>query len=364
MKVSALLAITNILSKISFSSSITSLFRSIEIDKEQIRCTSEFGTAAILCDDTGITKPTLLDTVAVLAVARSLPSDSEITFIEKENRINWQCGAATGRWNIVFSDHQIPALDHQSYPWIPSKSLSDALDLAASACQAHAVSVGLYGIAFKPVGDDLFLLSSNSISLACSKIPRGTFPILQDGTFLRNEVTVRPPVPGIISTFVSVCPNCAIDITKDGIFIQGDWLKAHLPISVPLEHDLKELIDGYKLQTQTTKINGDAVRKFITRARFLSDRNTSFTITVKVEDGKLILSHSGIASSTEEFFIAEGLPVDIKYEQVALSADLLLIALMHVKTIVFDYLNKDGKSTLVLRGDEPEFIYVVDGEAK
>ena len=350
MKVAELAAIVKILSKISNQSSLTALYRSIELDKDTIRCCSEFGNATIVCSDTGLTKPALLDTSSVLGIAQSLTPESEIIFTEGTNKLEWKSDQAKGHLNLVFSEHKIPDLDHAHHPWVPDKSFAVALDLAASACQAAAVSVGLYGIAMEPVNDELYFLSSNSISLACSHIPRGAYP--------SGKATMRPPVPGIVATLVSTCPNCSIDITDDGIFIQGDWLKAHLPLASALEHDLKDLVDRFQSKEQTAKINGEAVRRFITRARALSDRNAQFTITMRIEQGKLYLNHSGIASSTEEFFIAENLDPALSYASVPFSAEMLLVSLGHVDTACFDYLSTKN---LVFRGETPSFIYIVGG---
>lgn len=350
MKVSALSSVTKLLSRISNQSSLTALYRSIELDKAGAKCCSEFGNIAIDLEDTGLSKAVLLDTGSVQGVANSLPADSDITFTEKENKLDWKCGAAKGHWNLVMSDHKIPALNHAEYPWTPNEKLPEALVLASSACQAAAVAVGLYGITIEPNGDNLHFLSSNSISLASAVIEKGTFPT--------TRITLRPPVPGIIAALITACQNCTLDVTAKGIFIKGDWLKAHLPLGANLEHNLMETAEKYQTVNHTAKIDGNAVKRFITRARSLTDKHASFTVALRVEQGKLVLTHAGIASSTEEFFLAEGLPQDINYNSVALPADMLLISLAHIETVVFDYL-KD--STLVLRGTNPEFVYVIGG---
>ena len=315
-----------------------------------MRCCSEWGNLEIKTDPLGITGSCLLDTQAVVAAASTLPAESEIVFSESGNRLNWKCGEANGHWNRVQSDHSIPTINHTSFPWTPPATLASALRLAASACQAQAVSVGLYGIVLEPVGEALYLLSSNSIALAAVSIEKGTFP--------GGKITLRPPTPDVIATLIGACPNCVLDITNEGVFIKGAWLAAHLPLGIALQHDLKEVADQYPTATHTTKIDNAAVQKFIARARMLSDRHAAFTIGLRIEAGKLALTHAGISSSTEEFFMAEGLDPSISFESKPYPADMLLVALPHVETAVFDYLSAN---TLILKGSDPSFLYVVGG---
>lgn len=350
MKIEDLSAITKIASRISNPSSLTNLYRSIQLEPDGMKVCSEFGNLAIALDPTGLTKSALLDCSAVGTVASSLPSKADIVFTEDGNQLKWKCENAGGRWNIVVSDHTIPAISHDKFPWVPSPALGDALNLAGCACQAHAVSIGLYGIACIADGNKLRLISSNSVSLAESVVDKGSFPV--------SKVTLRPPVHSVIGALIQACPSAKLDITDKGIFIQGDWLQAHLPAATDLDHDVKKIADNHRASDQCAKINTQAVKRFITRARGLSDRHTSFTISMSVKEGNLALQHSGIASATEEFFAAEGLDPTISYESVPMPADLLLIALGFVDRVSLDYL-KDQK--LVMHGDNPEFHYVLGG---
>lgn len=351
MKAGVLHSLTKLATKISNQSTLTSLYRSIELDKLRVRCVSEFGNIELTTEDTGLTKPVLLDTQAVLTQVANLPQDADIVLTEEENKIKWVCGSAKGHWNEVHTDYPIPEITHTTYPWQPPKNLPEALLLASSACQAAAVSYGLYGITMEPDGDKLDFFSSNSIALAATKIDLGGYA--------GGKATFRPPVPGIIAILIRTCPNVMMDVTKEGIFLSGDWLKAHLPLGADLKHDLKAISGKYTKCEHTAKVDSVSVKKFINRARGLLDKNSSFTVKLIVSEGKLSLSHSGIASSTEEYFMADGLPTDISYEGIDLPADMLLMPLEFVSTVVFDYM-KDKQ--LVLKGENPEFTYILGGE--
>lgn len=350
MKAKALQTVAKIATKISNPSSLTSLFRSIQIGPELVQCCSEYGNIEIKMDPTGLQSDLLVDTNALLAIAQSVSGDSDIAIEEKDNRLSWSCNEVKGHLNQVVTDNKIPKIEHAQHPWEPPQDFGMALLLASSACQAAAVSFGLYGITMIEEGDRLEMMSSNTISLACSAIAKGDYSF--------GKVTVRPPVPAIIASLLSVCSGCKIDITPDGIFIQGDWLKARLPLGVNLDHDLKEIVKNYSSANTTALINSKAVKRFITRAKQLSDKNATFNVQLRTENGKLALIHNGITSSTEEFFLADGLDTALNFESVSIPAEMLLLPLESIETIVFDYLSEKN---LVLRGSKPDFVYVIGG---
>lgn len=350
MQTKDLLGVTRLAGKLSNPSSLTSLYKSIEIGPTSVRCCSEFGNIEITVDPTGLENPVLLSCGAVNGVALSLPPGSEIILTETENKVNWKCNNAKGTWNLVASDHKIPKIDHTDFPWIPPTTLGTALELASCACQFAAVSFGLYGITIEADGDKLHLLSSNTISLASATVDKGTFP--------SKKVTLRPPVPAIIAALIGNCPNCVLDVTDEGVFIKGDWLLAHLPLGSHLDHDLKDTVEKFSEVKHVAKIDSNAVKMFITRAKSLSEKSSSFKVTMKVEEGKLALEHAGISSSTEEWFLADGLDSSLNFNPLSLPADLLMLPLQYVQHAIFDYLPQNN---LVMRGTNPDFIYVLSG---
>lgn len=349
MKTKELNVILKLVSKISNPSSLVALYRSVELSDRSIRVCSEFGNIHILYE-TGVKNSILLDCQALLAITQSLPGDADIILQEETNRVKWTCGDARGHLNFIQTDDKIPQINHDNFPWTPPQDFSNAILLASSACQAAAVSIGLYGISVEPDGDKLRFLSSNSISLAATSIVKDGYP--------GSKVTIRPPVPVIISALLSACQDCTLDITDNGIFIIGSWLMAHLPLGTSLEHDLKSLADKYTKSDIKASVNVEAVKKFINRARNLTDSKSNFTVSLKVENGKLILTHEAIGSSTEEWFLAEGLPPTANYQSVVLPADLLLLPLGFIQHVVLDYISDQQ---LVLRGENPQFTYVISG---
>lgn len=351
MQVKTLQQVSKIIAKISNPSSLTPLYKSLEVGPDSIRCCSEFGNFEIWLDPTGLTQPQLLNVNALIAVASSLPETGEIKFAEKDNKVNWSCGSAKGHWNLVQTDHQIPTLEHTNFPWEPPKYFPEALLLASSACQAAAVSVGLYGILLDQIDGRLRLFSSNSIALASAAVDANGYT--------GGKVTLRPPVPAIMAAIIQACPGCKMDITQDGIYMLGDWMAAHLPLGAELEHDLAGYASAYQSSKHAANIDSPSIKKFITRARALADKHSSFNIKLQVANGRLSLEHSGLASSTEEVFLADGLPTDVNYSSVALPADMLLLPLESVTSVVLDYL---PDQRLVLKGTNPEFLYVVGGE--
>lgn len=352
MKVKSLAGALKLVSRISNPSSLNSIYKSVEIKESSIHAISEYGNIHIqLPEETGLTS-SLLDAQAVLTVFSSLPQDEDITLKEKGNHLSWECDniKVKGKLNYVVTPHSVPDILHDQFTWQPTADFANALYLASSACQAAAVSFGLYGVTMQPVDDKLHMMSSNTISLAATQVDKGTFP--------DRIVTLRPPVPGIIAVILGAYPTASIDVCDQGIFIQGDGIRVHLPLGVNLDHDLKKLVDKFQKQDKVLTIDTAAVKKFIMRARNMTEKQVSFTVSMKIEGGKLILEHKGIASSTEQYFLAEGIDPAVNYATVALSADLLIEPLGSVDRIICDYL---GEKHLVLRGSQPEFLYVVGG---
>lgn len=349
MLVKSLLPIMKLVSRCSNTASLTNLYHSVELGPDAIRAISEFANIEFWTAELGLKETVLLDTSSVLAVIQSLPASGDLILTKKDTKVEWSCGQAKGHWNLVATDNIIPKLTHDTFPWEPDETFPTALLLASSACQAAAVSVGLYGITIEPNGDKVYFRSSNSISLSSSSIPKGAFP--------SEAVTIRPPVPHIIASIMAT-GKCIFDINEDGIYVFGDKLTAHLPLGEKLEHDLKEIASRYENATQTTTVDTQAIRKFIARARALTDKNVNFEINLSVDKGRISLQHSGIASSTEEFFVATGLPEDLKYESIPLPADMLLLPLASVENFVLDYLDT---KCLVLKGTKPDFTYVLSG---
>lgn len=372
MRVGTLTQVVKLASKFSNSSSLTPLYRSVELRDVSIRCCSEFGNIEIF-EPTGLKDSCLLDCESLTSIVASLPQDSEFVMDQKSHRLEWACGDAKGHLNYVQTDATTTKINHPSFPWKPEFAFGDALLLAKSACQMAAVSIGLYGISIEPNGSKLHLLSSNSISLAMSTVDKGAFPA--------GKIVVRPPVPEIIAYLMRFfakdietvdtegkkkrerIQSLEFDIVadggkNDGIYILGDQLVAVLPLGRELDHDLKKMAEQFPLTKEVAKINTYEVRKFISRARNLAEKNSDFKIAVKIENGKLVLSHEAIASSTEQWMIAEGMDATQSYDLVSLDGDLLMLPLEFVTVADFGYL-KDKQ--IVLRGENPEFMYVVGG---
>lgn len=354
MKGKTLTSVCKIAGRISNPGSLTSLYRSIEIGPNTIRCCSEFGNLSLIVESTGLENPVLINTLELTAIAISIPPEAEVTLEEKDNRLHYftasPTGADQGTLSFVQTDYSVPVITHKNFPWTPPADFADALLLASSACQAAAVSLGLYGIVIEPVGDKLNFMSSNTISLALSTVEKGSYPA--------GKITLRPPVHGIIASLLTAYQGATMDVTDDGIFILGDGVMAQLPLGQNLDHDLKSYADKFTSSAEVAKISSSAVKKFITRARSLTDKKSTFNVSLKVESGKLVLMHEGISSTTEQWMLAEGLDQSINYESKSFPADLLITPLEYIQVLVLDYL-KDAQ--LVLKGESPHFTYVIGG---
>src|SRR5919109_939951 len=219
MKTKTLNGILKFVGKISNPSSVTSLYRAVQLGPTCLRSVSEFGNLYVqLPEDTGLKGDVLLDTSSLQAITQSLPQDGELVLEQDTNKINWSCGDAKGHLNFVVTDHKIPEIPQRNTCWSPPQNLGIALQLASCACQWAAVSVGLYGISIEPVDDKLYLMSSNTFSLAATTIEKGSFPT--------DKITVRPPVPSVVAALLQEYPEIELDVDENGIYLIGDCLVA------------------------------------------------------------------------------------------------------------------------------------------
>jgi hypothetical protein len=353
MKAGILTALNKIISKVVSPSAITPLYRCVELGVDNIRACSEFGNIEIMIEPTGLTAPCLVSASAVAAVAHSFSDDADIELKQKEDSLHWKQGKAKGHWALVSSNHTIPAITHKVFPWQPPAELADALVLGSSACQMAATSVGLFGMVIERNGDDISFTSSNSVSLASVSVANTGYPDIK-------KITLRPPVPAILSAILSSCPNCHLDVTADGIFVLGDWIAAHFPLAQSLELNLADILGKYTEGAIEAKIDSAALKTFLARAKLLTDRKSTSNVSLRVEGGQLVMEHSSLGASSEEYFLAEGLDPATNFSSVVLPLDLLITPLAYVEKAVLDYL---PGNTLVLKGDKLKFRYIIGGTA-
>lgn len=357
MKVGSLTSISKVISRISNPNALAALHRSVQIEDNIVRCCSDFGNVFIAIEPTGLKNPVLLNCESFLTIISSLPKEADIKFIEEAHRIKWECGVEKGHLNYVQTDDKIPDISHDSFPWNPPKEIGRAFALAGSACESAAVSIGLFGISVHPNGNKLQFISSNSTSLAATSIPLGDYP--------GKNITIRPPIQKVIETLIDYNQApCQFDVVSnggktDGIYVLGNNFAAELPLGQPLDHDLKEWVEKFPPTKEVSNINSDQIKRFVARARNLSEKNSDFKIVIKIDAGRLTLTHEAIASSTEQWTLVDGLDKSVKYDPVELQGTPMLDPLENAISADFGYL-KDKQ--LVLRGENPEFMYVVGGQ--
>lgn len=354
MKVSDIQQATKILNKISNQSSISELFRCVELTSNGFRTCSEYGNCEVWID-LPIQGPLLINTAAFTSVINSLPSSSDIEFRQTNEKLSWSSGSAKGHWALNSFTQSIPLIpSNKDFTWIPSSEFADALDLASSACQSMTVSIGLFGVIFEVVDNRLRLSSSNSISLATSSIPLDGYPI-------RETITIRPPIPSILSMLLKENKEMQVAIDKDGIYCLSKSGAVQLPLSPPLELSLGDVIAKYQNAEHIAKIEAKAISQFLNRAKALSDKNLPVEVSLQVSQGKLLLEQKSAASSSEEYFLCQGIDPSKTFDSVVLPLNLMQTSLGHATEAVLDHL---GGNVLVLRGEKPQFMHIVGGKSK
>ena len=351
MKVRQYQQIGKIVEKIANNSSITQLYRSVELNPEAIRVNSEFGNAECWHEPTSLETTSLVSASAFLGVVQSLPEESELTLTRTEQQVQWKCGDAKGHWSLQSTPNGIPTINHDKFDWVPPKELVKAIALGSAACQASTVSTGLYGMLIEVKGDTLRLMSSNNISFAMA--------VIDKTNYTGPNITLRPPVPGILSTLLTISAQALVDITSEGVFVVSPWFVAQLPLSPPLEMNIVKIVEGFSDNKFPAKVEANSIKAFLNRAGALADKGVATYITFKVENGRMLLQHESVASSAEEYFLAGGLDPTKDFQTVKLPLSLLKTSIEHVNSATMDYLEKN---VLILRGDNPEFIHIIGGQ--
>jgi len=333
--------------------SISDLFKCVELSSTSLRACSEFGNVKYAISMPEITAPKLVNTAAFFAVINNLATSGEIHFKLTETHLEWKAGSAKGKWAFAAVDGTIPEITHTEFPWVPSEFFADALILASGACQSATVSVGLYGMNIEPKDGKLRLVSSNMISLAIAYVGLDGYP-------KTDAITVRPPIPRILSTLIKTTTNGRLDVTDDGFYFTSDEVIAQLPRSVPLEHDLDGVLSKFSTAVDTIPISNAAIAQFLNRAKALADKGVAPEISFRITNGSIVLEQKGISNTSEEYFLAEGIDATKEFNSVVLPINLMVDALKNVDEAILDYL---PNNVLVLRGVAPEFMHIIGGKS-
>lgn len=352
MKVADLIRATKLAAKLSNSSSLVPLYRCIEIQVDRVRACSEHGIIEILIQ-TGLEETSLVDLSTVNAVLGSLPSQQDLLLTRQGNNVYWNCGdTADGYWPIVEQPHSIPNLTYRRYPWSPPDDFADALLLASSVNTAAAISFGMYGVEIERRPSGLQLVSCRADdSLACVTVDDDGYPATE-------KITIRPPVPSALAAILRAWPNSMMDVSRDGIFVQGDWLTAALPVSPHLSCDLFAIADRYSSQNCIAKIDTFAIKRFLSRTKLLADVPMRSAVDLVFAAGHLLIQHKALAQGCNEVFLAQ-LPNDApQFAPFTVAVEEFQLLLEHIDSVVLDHL---PNNVLVMRGKQPEFQYAIGG---
>ena len=352
MRVKEFSAAVKLASMVSNNYSMAPAFRGIQLFRDEVFCHSECGKIIVKIEDSNLSEKCLISSSALNAVLNSLPENGDIQF-ELKDSLLWKCGTSKGSLSKIFSETPILTIDrhHEAYPWLPNKTVAEALVLASAACQQASVSIGAYGVVLYNREGKLQIMSSNSASLAEATLPSKDYPPI-------DCITVRPPIPNTLAAIIKYCePEIAVDVTSDGIFVLGKDVMAELSLSLPLSVDLFAVSGKYTERKHVTKVKSEEIRKFLVRANALVDKHDA-TVMLGVEAGQIKLEHKGVAGSSEEYFLADGLDPSISFTGVQLPIYLVATALRGIDSVVLDYLTD---KVLVLTGSSPEFKYVISG---
>jgi hypothetical protein len=366
MHAAPLVQAVDLATRVSNQTSLTPLYRSIELSPDKVRACSEHGNLIVHLPQgiEGITAPILIDAVQLSAVVKSLGDKDEIVFKIEDTSLFWKSGASKGRFQSVQQTLPIPPIElSHKRSWVPPVEFSQAISLAESAALASAVSVGLYGVELSVREEELHMLSSNTIALAHTLVSGVGLP---EGF----KMTLRPPIPSLLGRYAAL-PGSNVIFGDSGVNViaknpleaakNDPWVEAWCPSGTALDPRIIDVVLSRMETKQVGEINASNIKKFLARARVLSDKRAAIKVGLKVVEGQLALEQRGLSSQSEETFITGnvlGVDASVNYESISLPLDMLLLPLEHVDVAVFDYLKEN---ILILQGMDCNFTFMLSG---
>jgi len=340
-------------------------YRSILLAPGLVRGASAFGVLeanipiAITNGEGGaINEPVVVDATAFAALAQSLPPKEEVNLEFKNGGLLWSCGLATGKLAVSAKEIVVPSVEADlAGTWVPQTirdrvALAEAVELGGLSCgPSSTASAGIYGIVFDNRGD-LSILSSDSVTLSRCLLS-GSVPAFPEAT------TFSPDAMAILRAALAGTGDgdSKISISDKALFYQGGPFVLMLRPIPPMKQDLRSFASNFHDCEISAEIPKAKIAAFVKRVGALAEVKQHAHVDLLVSEGAIALAFEEGSSSSEEYFLIEGLQVpDIG--PVSIEAARFARALSHSQSLGLDHLER---GVLVLSTNAPPFRYFVSG---
>lgn len=323
-------------------------YRAIQLQPNKVVAASSFAELEITTN-IGIEKTCCVSSEAFLAVVDSLP-DGEVELTRDGSALAWRCQNAKGRLATMTVD-DMPSITRRTAidGYKPSKQFIAALKRGSvSGVDNALISMDLYGVMIDNSADGLTICSTDSATISAARV---------DEHINGAESATLPP-QGIKLLNAIIDTSGTLQLVNNGVFYSSAVCRCQINGVKPLKVDIKEMVATFSGAETVAPIPRDRIEAFVKRAAALADNRRNATIRLGVADGRIILEFDEGSSSTDEYFLVddlEGLP---EMTAVVLPAIKVASALGYVDRIVLDHIHR---GVVVMRGDAPEFVYLVCG---
>lgn len=324
-------------------------YRALRLAPTYIRGCAAYGTMELEMA-TGLDSETHVDGDAFLQVLRSLPS-ADLEMRASEGSLHWKCGAARGQLALLGDKIEIPApawpegIEAQKVP----DGFARMLELAALGCGSVALlSVGLYGITLSNRSDGLYGYSSDNVTIAAARVG--------DKIPGPESLTLSPDAVRLAG-MLSGRGDLAAAFDADSFYLQTPSTRCVIRQVPALKFNLKDVVSPFLTREVQVELDREVILSFIRRAEALAEERGKTEVNISVSEGAVRLGFSEGKSSSEEYYLAEGVAA-AEIAPISIDARRLSRALARASHIVFD---QADKAALVLRG-ESEFAYVISGK--
>lgn len=310
----------------------------------------------------GLDKTVAVDAQLLYGICQSLAPDALIDFQLNGSALNWTTRkaesstvTANGKLSIVTPDRQHTPLgrsikDGVSIPATPA--LARVFELGGLSAQNGALaSIGLWGVVVHPDEDDLWILSSDSLSISAACCPVNV-------ALPETELTLLPAETALMATLIERGrdESGVLSISNKEMLYRDLTLKAVVTFVEPLKKSIWKMADEFMSAERVMPLEKDRVAAFVRRAAALAETRQNCLVKVLADGNHLTLQFQEALAQTEEYYLIPKFKVAEPCE-VTLDARKLGRALSYCDEIILDHMH--DRSIMMFRATDSSFWYML-----
>ena len=331
---------------------LSAAYSALELAPDRISGASSYAALDVAAD-LGTDATFCVDAAALSAVVTSLPSGHDFNIRADASAMFWECGSAKGKLALVPVEDMPRNTPRRRSPksFTPSSDFIRALKLGGMSCGGDSMeSAGIFGIVIAASDADTSIVYSCDNQTLAHCAAAGAW--VQPG---EDAVVLSPDAIELLTAVMGTAGRLECDATT--VYYTDAKARCSVKMLAPLKKDLlgvKAHYDGGKM----LPLPVERIGAFIGRANALAEDKKAVRVLVSAEEGRLILAFAETASSSEEYYLIEGL-VNPDKRVVSVDAGKLARGLAQATHISLDFLSKQN---VTLSHEKTGFTYLIAGK--